>query len=340
MRATLPTAIPIIVKRSLLGAALLSMSIGPLSPPAVAQSSEHAIPQQLVDALHRVFGDHHVRAVHAKGIVLEGHFMPAPEARSLSKASVFAGGPFPATIRFSDFTGLPNIPDNSPNTRPQGLAIKIQLSDGSTTDIVNHSFNGFPVADADEFRDLILALAASGPEAAKPTALDKFLESHPVAKTFLTTQKPPPISFATLSYFGVNAFKFTDAAGKSNFVRYRFIPKAGEQFVPAAEIEARGADYLQEEIRTRLTKGPAEFEWFAQISGQGDKIDDPSIAWPEERQLVKLGTLTVERVEQDQSALEKASLFLPSNVPAGIEPADPMIGIRSAAYAVSFSGRQ
>ena len=220
------------------------------------------------------------------------------------------------------------------------MAIKIQLSDGSTTDIVNHSFNGFPVANADEFRDLILALAASGPEAAKPTALDKFLESHPVAKTFLTTQKPPPISFATLSYFGVNAFKFTDAAGKSNFVRYRFIPKAGEQFVPAAEIEAKGADYLQEETRTRLAKEPAEFEWFAQISGQGDKIDDPSIAWPEERQLVKLGTLTVERVEQDQSALEKASLFLPSNVPAGIEPADPMIGIRSATYVVSFSGRQ
>ena len=206
--------------------------------------------------------------------------------------------------------------------------------------MVNHSFNGFPVANADEFRDLILALAASGPEAAKPTALDKFLESHPVAKTFLTTQKPPPVSFATLSYFGVNAFKFMDAAGKSNFVRYRFIPKAGEQFVPAAEAQAKGADYLQEEIRTRLGKGSVEFDWFAQISGQGDKIDDPSIAWPEDRQLVKLGTLTLERVAQDQAALEKSLLFLPSNVPAGIEPADPMIEIRSAAYAVSFGGRQ
>jgi catalase len=323
-----------------LGAALVSLSMGPLSPPAVAQGGQHTTPQQFVDALHKAFGDHHVRAVHAKGIVLEGHFMPAPEARSLSKATLFAGGPFPATIRFSDFTGLPNIPDNSPNASPHGLAVKIQLTNGSTTDIVCHSFNGFPVANADEFQDLILALAASGPEAAKPTALDKFLESHPIAKTFLTTQKPPPVSFATLPYYGVNAFKFTDAAGKSNFVRYRFIPKAGEQFVPAAEVQAKGADYLQEEIRTRLAKGPAEFEWFAQISGQGDKIDDPSIAWPEDRQLVKLGTLTVERVAQHQSALEKTLLFLPSNVPAGIEPADPMIQIRSATYPVSFGDRQ
>jgi catalase len=327
-------------KSHLLGAALVSLGMGPLSPLAVAQGGEHATPQQLVDALYKAFGNHHVRAVHAKGIVLEGHFMPAPEARSLSKASLFAGGPFPATIRFSDFTGLPNIPDNSPNASPRGLAIKIQLTDGSTTDIVNHSFNGFPVANSDEFRDLILALAASGPEAAKPTALDKFLESHPVAKTFLTTQKPPPVSYATLSYYGVNAFKFTDAAGKSHFVRYRFIPEDGEQFVPVAEVQAKAADYLQEEIRMRLAKGPAKFEWFAQISGKGDKIDDPSIAWPEDRQLVKLGTITVEHVAQNQSALEKTLLFLPSNVPAGIEPADPMIQIRSAAYPVSFGDRQ
>ena len=324
----------------LLGAALSSLSMGLLSLPAVAQGSEHATPQQFVDALHKAFGDHHVRAVHAKGIVLEGHFMPAPEARSLSKASLFVGGPFPATIRFSDFTGLLNIPDNSPNASPHGLAIKIQLTDGSATDIVSHSFNGFPVANADEFRDLVLALAASGPEAAKPTALDKFLEGHPIAKTFLTTQKPPPVSYAALSYYGVNAFKFTDAAGKSHFVRYRFIPKDGEQFVPAAEVEAKAADYLQEEIRTRLAKGPAEFEWLAQISGQGDKIEDPSIAWPEDRQLVRLGTLTVERVARDQSALGKTLLFLPSNVPAGIEPADPMIQIRSAAYPISFGDRQ
>lgn len=333
-------AIPIAIKRSLIGAALVSMSLGPLSLPAIAQDSEHVTPQQLVDALHKAFGNHHVRAVHAKGTVLEGHFTPAEEARSLSKASLFAGGPFPATIRFSDFTGLPDIPDNSPNASPHGLAIKIKLGDGSTTDIVNHSFNGFPVANADEFRDLILALAASGPGAAKPTALDRFLESHPIAKTFLTTQKPPPVSFATLSYFGVNAFKFTDAAGKSNFVRYQFVPKAGEQFVPAAEVQANGTDYLQEEIRARLAKGPAEFEWLAQISGEGDKIDDPSIAWPETRQLVKLGTFTIERVAQDQAALEKSLLFLPSNVPASIEPADPMIEIRSAAYAVSFGDRQ
>ena len=76
------------------------------------------------------------------------------------------------------------------------------------------------------------------------------------------------------------------------------------------------------------------------VFGPGDKIGDRSIAWPESRPLVKLGTLAIERAAQGQAALEKSLLFLPSNVPAGIEPADPMIEIRSAAYAVSFRDRQ
>ena len=148
------------------------------------------------------------------------------------------------------------------------------------------------------------------------------------------------MSYATISYFGVNAFKFTDAKGNASFVRYRFVPKEGEQFVPAAELQAKGPNYLIEEIQARVAKAPAELEWFAQISGPGDKIDDPSIAWPENRTLVKLGTLTVERVAPDQAALEKETIFLPSNVPSGIEPADPMIDIRSATYPLSFSQRQ
>jgi catalase len=297
-------------------------------------------PEQLVDALHSVFGNQHARAVHAKGVILQGHFVPTAEARSLSKANIFAGGSLPVIVRFSDFTGIANIPDTSPNASPRGMAVRIEAPNRSAAEIVMHSFNGFPVATADEFRDLLLALAESGPDAAKPTALDKYLASHPIAKTFLTTQKPAPVSYATISYYGVNSFKFTDAAGKSNFVRYRFIPKTGEQFVAAAELQAKGPNYLQEEITGRLALGPAEFDWFAQLSGDGDQIADPSVAWPESRTLIKLGTLTIEHVAQDQAGLDKTILFLPTNVPDGIEAADPMIQVRGAAYPVSFGERQ
>jgi len=172
-------------------------------------SSQLSSPAQLVDALHAAFGDHHSRAVHAKGIILEGNFTPDAKAATLSKAFHLQKKTSKVTVRFSDFTGIPDIPDNSGLANPRGLAIKFEMEDGTSTDIISHSFNGFPTPNSDQFRELLLAISTSGPNATKPTDLDKFLATHPVAKTFLTTQKRPS-SYAAISYFGVNSFKFTN----------------------------------------------------------------------------------------------------------------------------------
>ena len=316
---------------ALIGAApLLANAAGPA----------HSTPAQQVEALHAAFGTHHARAVHAKGIILEGSFAPAPEARILTSATLFSGGSIPVTVRFSDFTGIPDIPDTIGDANPRGMAVKFRQADGQEADLVTHSFNGFPVATSDQFAELMRAIGASGADAAKPTALDKFLGSHPIAKTFLTTQKPAPVSYCTISYFGVNAFAYTNAQKQRNFVRYRFVPKTGEEFLDAAALKSKGPNYLSDEIAARLAVMSMQFDWFAQVAASGDVIDNPSVAWPETRRLVKLGTLTVKRVLPDQVTVDKSLLFLPSRVPAGIEVADPMIAVRSAAYPISFGGRQ
>lgn len=294
-------------------------------------------PQQMVDALHTTFGEHHARAVHAKGTIVEGSFTPAPGARALTDARLLAGGKVAVIARFSDFTGIPDIPDNVGDANPRGFAIKFRAPAGAGLDIVAHSFNGFPTRTAGEFRDLLLAIAASGKDAAKPTPLDTFLAAHPVAKTFLTTQKSPE-SFATTPYFGVNAFKFT-AGGRSVFVRYRFVPAAGAHYLDDAALKAKSADFLQADIRDRFKVGPVRFDWLAQVAEPGDAIDDPSIAWPAGRRTVRLGTITLTAVA-DQAAQDRKLLFLPAATPAGIEPADPMLGIRNAAYPISFRQRQ
>jgi catalase len=43
-------------------------------------------PAELVKDIHAIFGEHHARAVHAKGVVLDATFEPTSEARQLSKA--------------------------------------------------------------------------------------------------------------------------------------------------------------------------------------------------------------------------------------------------------------
>lgn len=304
------------------------------SPAAVGQPA----PQQMVDALYSAFGDNHSRAVHAKGVMAVGVFEPSAEAKRLTKAKLFNVKSMPVLVRFSDFTGIPNIPDTVGDANPRGLALKFTLPDGTTTDVVTHSFNGFPTATTEEFRQLLLAIGAKGGGESAP--LDAFLGSHPIAKTFLTTQKPPAASYGTLSYFGVNAFEYTAANGHKSFVRYRFVPRDGEDFVPTADLAGKGPNYLQEELPQRLAKGPLIFTWYAQIAETGDIIGDPSVAWPENRRLVKLGAVRLDRMAPGPAALDKSTMFGPLNLPPGIDPADPMLGVRQAAYPLSFAHRQ
>jgi catalase len=323
--------------RALPFAALLLM---PASAFAQSDSNQNFNPAQLVDALNAVFGKQtDNRAVHAKGIVLEGKFTPSPEAASLSKAPHLQGTAVPVTIRFSNFAGVPKIPDTDPNASPRGMAVKFHLPDGTDSDLVAHSFNGFPTATAPEFRDLLLAIAASGPDAPKPTPLEKFFETHPTAKTFLTAEKPAPVSFGTLPYFGVNTFKFTNAKSDVTYVRYQLKPEAGAQYLTKDQLASAGPNYLMEEIVKRVGEGPVKFKYVAQIAEQGDKLDDPSIAWPDDRKTVELGTIEVDKAAADSDAAQRALLFIENAVPAGIEPEDLMINIRSQAYAISFARR-
>jgi catalase len=308
------------------------------TPPAPIAAVSQPAPQQMVNALYTAFGDNHARAVHAKGIMAVGVFAPSPDAKALTNAKIFSGKSLPVLVRFSDFTGIPNIPDTVGDANPRGLALKFTLPDGSTADVVTHSFNGFPTATTEEFRQLLLAIGAKG--GGDPAPLDAFLGAHPIARTFLTTQKPPSASYTTLSYFGVNAFEYTAANGHKAYIRYRFVPRGGEVFVPAADLPGKGPNYLQDELPHRLAEGPAVFDWYAQVAETGDAVGDPSVAWPESRRLVKLGTIRIDRLAPDPAAADKATMFRPLNVPDGIAAADPMLGVRQAAYPLSFSHRQ
>ena len=325
-----------VLRTCALTAILLASSSLVFSGSGVAQDVD---PADLVKDIHAIFGDHHARAVHAKGLVLEATFEPTQEARELSQAIVFADKS-QATVRLSNTTGLPEIPDADPLASPRGLAIKFALSDGNEMDLVTHSFNGFPAANANDFHLFLQAIAASGPGAAKPTPVEQYLQAHPNAVPFVTKQNPPPESYATTTYFGVNAFAFTDASGKKTMVRYRFVPQAGEKYLDAATAASKDPNYLMEEIATRVASTPVLFDWFAQVAQADDKVDDPSTPWPEDRQLVKLGTLTITGMAADQQGMDTSLLFLPNNVPDGIEPADPMIDVRSSAYPISFGERQ
>jgi catalase len=330
--------------RSLVATAALTLAIVLTIPASIvaqeAPASQKSLAEQLVDAFNGVFGVHPgMRANHPKGVVLEGTFTPAASAASVSKAAHLQKkkASVPVTVRFSAGSGQPTVPDT--NAMPRGMAVKFSLPDGSKTDLVVVSFKEFPVATAEEFRDFLLAIAASGPDAPKPPAIETFLSSHPAAKKFVETPKPPPVSYATLPYFGINSFKFTNAKGEATFGRYQLRPVAGEHFLTEEQLATMGPDYLSAEIRERVRRGPPKFKLLVQVAEKGDKIDDPSIAWPDSRKQIELGTITITKAVADSQTAEKKLLFMPGALVPGIEAADPMIAARSASYIVSLSRR-
>lgn len=307
--------------------------------PGVAQDAK--TPEvQAVDALNALFGQHPgIRANHAKGIVAIGSFSASPEAPTLSRAPHLQGATVPVTVRFSNASGAPNIPDNSPNANPRGLALKFRLPDGGDTDVVINSLAFFPVRTIEEFRDFLIAAKASGPNDPKPTPIERFLAEHPKAAQALASTKTPA-SYATEQYNGVDAFIFVGPKGERTPFRYRVVPVAGVQHLSDDDIARRGPNFLSEDLEQRLKQGPIEFRVMAQIAEPGDPVEDATVPWPADRRLANLGTLRIEAIASDNAAASKSLVFFPGNLPEGIEPSgDPLIASRDAAYAESLTRR-
>ena len=160
--------------RLLIGLTLLGLTL-----PIAARAEDQPLEVQIVEALNKTFGQHPgFRANHAKGIVAEGSFKASPAAAELSRAVLFDGSTIPVTVRFSDSTGIPNLPDGSDLANPHGLAIKYHLPGGSETDMVTNSLKFFIVSTGEEFRDFFLAVAAS-PAGCRPSDQARAVHRQP-----------------------------------------------------------------------------------------------------------------------------------------------------------------
>jgi catalase len=296
-------------------------------------------PAQAADAANEAFGRHpgH-RALHAKGTLLKGTFTATPEAARLTRAAHMQGEQVPATIRVSNGGGDPDAPDYAPDVR--ALALKLYLPDGSRTDIVAQTAPRFPVHTPDAFVEL---LRAQHPEPAIAWRLPLFLARHPEALRRLPANLPSlraPTSYAACSYYAVHAYRFLDSEGGSRYVRYTLVPEAPETKLSLREARRRGRDYLQEEIRERLARGPVRFALELQIAAPGDDVEDPASVWPKDRRRVRAGTLEIGGLETERETGGDVLVFDPTRVVDGIELSDdPVLRFRAAAYSESVARR-
>lgn len=327
------------MKTKLLAASLIASASVGLAASAPVAADDAPLTVQIVDALNKIYGAHPgYRANHAKGVVVEGHFKAAPGASKLSRAKLFDGSTIPVTVRFSDSGGLPTVPDGDPHANPHGMAIKYHLPSGDT-DMVIVSLKFFPVGTGEEFRDLLVAIGQTTADSPHPNPVEAFMGAHPQAPKALATAQTPD-SFADEEYYGINAFNFVDAAGNKQAVRYQMVPQKLVHLKPE-DAAKRKPDFLVADIGPRIAKKPVVFHLKAQLAAAGDQTKDGSQPWPDDRKVVELGTLTLDKAVPDSAAAEKKLLFMPTTLTDGIELTDdPLPQVRTGAYAVSFSRRQ
>jgi catalase len=298
--------------------------------------------RQIVDAMRALAGPHPgFRPVHAKGLVCSGTFRGSADAARVSRASHFAGQMVRVVVRFANGAGNPDVHDGVPNVR--SMAVKFQLSDGKSADILANSVEGFVARTPEELLEFLRAQLPPAPGGRPdPEAVPRFLASHPGGRAFVErlTKRPVPASYAQTAYFAEHAFRFTAADGRGRFGRYRFVPQAGEAFLSPDDGGKRSQSFLREELEGRLKTGPAAFRLLLQLAEVGDPTDDVTALWPESRQLVELGRLEVTGISPSSAADERRLIFDPANLTDGIDlSADPVLLARSAAYFISYDRR-
>ncbi|CAM3617139.1 catalase family peroxidase [Smaragdicoccus niigatensis] len=291
-------------------------------------------PHEAIEAIHGQYGVHPgARALHAKGRLYRGTFTATAEGKRLSTAGFLDGSSIPALVRFSNGAGNPRVKDKSP--APHGLAVKFSLPNGKTADISSQTAKVFITKGPEGLVDFIKAASAG---AMAPVKLAKVFIDHPEALKSSVINAPTlrtPKSYGQVRFYGLHAFKWTGADGESRWVRYQWIPEAGEKYFAPHKAARISRDYLLDEVDSRLAQGPIRFTLRVQVAGPDDSTVDPSQNWKSD-EFVDVGTLEITGRDTEREKDGDIVVFDPMRVTDGIEPSDdPVLRFRTLAYSES-----
>jgi catalase len=116
-----------------------------------------------------------------------------------------------------------------------------------------------------------------------------------------------------------------------------------QPFVPpdATKFSSAGTNFLFDALIADIHHQPLQWHLIITIGQAGDATDDATIPWPPDRKQIDAGTLTIDRVESEDTSAARDINFDPLILPDGIAASDdPILTARSAAYSSSFTRRE
>lgn len=294
-------------------------------------------PARFTDRFESIYGRHDgFRRNHAKGLSATGTFVSNGAAADICRAAVFQPGSVPVVGRFSLGGGLPDQADKPDTVRGLGLMFQTSGQQWRTAMI---NIPVFTDSTPEGFYERILA-SKPRPDTGKPDPqqLAAFLERHPetAAAMKIIKQSPPSSGFANSSYYGLNAFYFTNSRGATVPVRWAVLPQEGGDDRPASA----GRDFLFDELIRTVARRPVQWRLVITVGEPGDPTNDPTKPWPSSRRTVDAGTISIAAVQTEAAGNARDINFDPLVLPDGITASDdPIPKARSAVYARSFTRR-
>ena len=313
-----------------------------LAPHAVTAAEDETTPDQVVTAIEGNFGvTPGERRNHTKGTCAIGSFVGLAKMAAYSRSALFSKKTIPVVARFSIAGGNPKVPDTAKS--PRGMALEFRLADGSLQHMTMLNTPMFGASQPKTFLDQLVAMKPD-PATGKPDPdkMKAFYSSHPDSHALadFLAKHNPPVSFATSAYYSIHTFKFVDRKNKATLVRWRFMPRDGEKRLSDDQLKSFPSNFLENALIERTHKGLVRWDMIVTIGKPGDTEDNPTISWPDNRQQIKAGTLTISSAMPQKGADCEQINYDPLVMSDGIEPSsDPILLFRSPAYAISFAKR-
>jgi catalase len=157
----------------------------------------------------------------------------------------------------------------------------------------------------------------------------------------LIGSNPVSSGFENSTYNSLNAFRFVNAEGKITPVRWAMVPVQPFEPISATPPGPADKNYLFDALIASVQRHPLEWHLVITVGQPGDSTSDPTIPWPADRQQVDAGTLTINQVESEDTSPARDINFDPLVLPNGMAGSDdPILSVRSATYADSFTRRE
>jgi catalase len=291
------------------------------------------------------------RVVHARGYGAHGYFENFEGLSDLTRAEPFQrrGQRTPVFVRFSTVAGNKGSADLARDVR--GFAVKFYTQEGNW-DLVGNNIPVFFIQDAMKFPDFVHSVKDE-PDRGFPQAASAhdnfwdFVSLVPESTHMLMwvmSDRAIPRSFRFMEGFGVHSYRFVNAAGESQFVKFHWKPKLGMQSVvwnEAVKINGADPDFHRRDLWNSIKSGAfPEWELGVQVFDDAfadefefDVLDATKLIPEEILPIRRIGRLVLDRMVDNFFAETEQVAFCTNNVVPGIDfTNDPLLQGRNFSY--------